>query len=365
MSHDPALHREPDRPDGSRLWLRWLLGPLAAVPVVWLVADLTTNSAEPYAWDETVGRSLPAAGTVHRHRTEGFADTRIGAHGINGTPDVTALPGPAVALWGDSHLEGYALADRAKLAQQLTPLLPAPLASAYAVGLSGSTVAAPYFLIPRYEALGPPVALHVLVVTRLHYVLPGAPGDARFVATPEPAFVHQPRRPKASRQRWVAALHRWRATFVYRTLRAVPRELRFAPGRARTGTEARLAPGPPEERILAAWRLLARELPARASAPVLLAYAPTTPRLVRGEVLFDDPDAAAAAALEEIWTTAGHPFLHLGPGFDRLYRDRGHFPRGFANHLPDSGHLNLHGTRVLAETLASWLEAHPGIAAGP
>ena len=113
------MDREPSR---WRAALPWLLGPVVATALMWSSSWIFLNSAsrdsdEP---DPVLHEHVAREGTVRRCRREGWAETHYGKHGIAGIADVTAVEGPVVLVWGNSFVAGAQVADKAKVAQQLT-----------------------------------------------------------------------------------------------------------------------------------------------------------------------------------------------------------------------------------------------------
>ncbi len=332
----------------SKLAVAWASGLLISLAVANLCALLFADSTEVSVWDSALERSVRRAGQRHHHRTEGWADTRIGRHGVNGIADIRELQGPKVIFWGDSHVEGFPLADEEKLAQQFNRL-PQPAAdrpTAFAVGFSGTTIATAFRLIPFYEKVAPPVRYHFIVITRLRYILPGEESQDPF------ALRVSSKRPSPAQQDVIRLLRTLRMPLPYLLYRqAVGLDLRFHPGM--WSAEAGDAPNrlsPP-----AAWPLLLERLAARTDVPVGFVYCPAIPYLDRGRPVFDDPHRRLIGEFAEACRRHRIPFLNLHQEFSRLYRASGRFPRGFANNNPYRGHLNPEGTRLVAEKVAAFL----------
>ncbi len=345
-----------------RLAVVWGGGLLASVFVTNLICFLFTNSIEPAAWDEAVGLSVRIAGQAHRHRTEGWAETRIGRYGVHGVSDIRDLRGPKIIFWGDSHVEGFPLDDRDKIAQQFNRLTAgeAGRPTAFAVGVSGSTIGTTYRLIPRYEKLASPVSYHFILITRMQFILPddGTREPYALLSQPSPRFNESPpRKPDPRKQALLRELRRFRFPLPYLLYRQVTRtEMRFHPGSISGRSAPREPLDPPAP--VAAWGFLLERLLERTEVPIAFVYCPDTPYLDGGRVNHVDgqrrliDEFAARCRQREI------PFISLHGEFSRLYETSGRFPRGFANNNRHRGHLNPHGLRLVASKVAAFLRSN-------
>ena len=335
-------------------WAGALLISLAAAN---LASYLFADSTEAFVWSPVLEHSFRQPGSVHRHRSEGWADTRIGRFGVNGIADITALSGPKILFWGDSHVEGFPLADDEKLAQQFNRLPGSEAVTAIGVGFSGTTIATAYHLLPAFERLAAPVRAHFVVITRPDYILPDEGAREPYVLRPGPPPRLEARRVAAPDPRRQALID-WSARAglplfyrLYRQARGL--DLRFRPGTATAGAE------PAEERnpeaIDAAWSLLLTRLAERTSLPIVFVYCPRIPYLSSGRTVYEDPHRLLIGRFAERCREHRIPFIHLGDEFSRLHRTTGRFPRGFVNNNPYRGHLNRHGTRLVAERVAAFL----------
>ena len=341
-----------------RLGFIWGGGLLLSLLIVNLLGLLFTDSIEPAVWDEAVGRSVSAAGQTHRHRTEGWAETRIGRYGVHGIADIGQLRGPKIIFWGDSHVEGFPLDDRDKIAQQFNRLTAgAGLPTAFAVGGSGSTVGTAYRLIPHYEKLAPPVIHHFIVITRLQFIMPD--GDLRepyaLRSRPSPSFHRSPPgRPNARNQALLGWLRRHRFPLPYLLYwRASRLETRFHPGTVNRASGPEKTPDLPA--LAAVWEFLFEQLLERTEVPIAFVYCPSIPRLEGGRVSHLDGNLPVIEEFAAGSRRRGIPFINLQQEFSRLYETSGRFPRGFVNNNPHRGHLNPHGTRVVAAKVAAFL----------
>lgn len=106
----------------GRTLLKWLLGLAIATAGAWVWSAPFVRSVVVYVPDEVLGTHVAKSGQVYRFRDEGWADTRFGRHGLVGIDDVAVVPGPKVAIWGDSFVVGYQVADEEKVASRVTEL---------------------------------------------------------------------------------------------------------------------------------------------------------------------------------------------------------------------------------------------------
>ncbi len=338
---------------------RWGGGLLGSVFVVNFLCLLFTNSLEPTVWDEAAGRAVPVAGQIHRHRSEGWAETRIGKYGVHGIADIQELRGPKIIFWGDSHVEGLPLDDQDKIAQQFNRLAATKteFPTAFAVGVGGSTVGTTYRLIPHYERLAPPVVYHFILITRLHFIMPD--DDLRepyaLRSQPSPGF-HQstPQEPNARNQALLGWLRHHRLPLAYRLYWQTTRlKTRFHLGTVNRASGPGKPPDPPS--LAAVWAFLLDRFLERTEVPIAFIYCPSVPRLDRGRVSHLDGNLPLVEEFAAGCRRRGVPFISLHQDFSRLYETSGRFPRGFSNSNPHWGHLNPQGTRLVATKVAAFL----------
>jgi hypothetical protein len=336
---------------------RWLLGLVLATVLAGLLTAPFTDSVMPYVRDPAIGALLPEAGHRHRQRAEGWGDSTFGRFGVSAHPDVTALTGPTVAVWGDSYVEGLQVDDDEKVGAQVSARCPS--VTGVGIGQSGRAAADVVFLLPRYEKHFSP-AVHYVVLPHLSDVLPDG---SRFLDAP-PRLVEVPFTAGSLGLRPV--IEQFRLQLVWRAARTAAngadgdRVLRLVPGPVPVDP-ARLGGSKYDRPVtLPADATLDHLLSALAGAtakPVVLVYTPAVPRIRANAIETVDPDAAAARHVATLAERHGIGFLGLGERFVSTFRAEGSFPRGFHNGVPGGGHWNALGHRLVAAAICDDLAA--------
>lgn len=340
---------------------RWSLGLLLALLVVRMLAPVLVNSISPHEWDPALETSIRRPGTVHRHVTEGWGESVAGAHGVFAVPDISAITGDAVAVWGDSYVEQLGVDDEHKIGPQLTALLARTGARpevAFGIGAGGANMARVAYLIERYEELVPTITAHYIVIGRTHFIRPQDPpqDEHALVSQPAPGFHHAPQHPR--RQGLTALLHDTGFDFLlkmYGRLRKT--SLRFSLGTYQSPDTSSAREPAATEADVAAWRFAIDALRSRSRAPIVFVYCPDLPRIEEAAIVTDDRGAEVVTPFRTACEQQGVPFIHLGQRFIDFHRETGRFPRGFLNGRPAHGHLNADGVRLLAEAIAADREA--------
>lgn len=340
-----------------RVLARWVLAGPAGLLLVAAAGRLTHDSAEPTVWDERVGRMVTLPGLTHRHRSEGWAETRIGRHGVAAIEDLSRIRGEKVVLWGDSHVEGYQVDDEEKMAQRLTRLW-RERHGGHLTGFAvhGTNICELYWYAPAYEALAGDVRLHVLVIHHFDVLSPddGRRDGCKLFGWPEVKFVFDP--PRRERRwyhvPWVRDLVRGTGldASLYLAAEAQKWQWRLRPGVA----SARRPPEPatePDRYWVGSWDAVLAQLRRRVRTPLAIVYVPSIPWLERGLLRRDDPLAAYSRALAAACGRQGVLYADLGPAALALFAERGVFARGFFNTRPDLGHLNRHGHDLVARVV--------------
>lgn len=362
---------------------QWALGLALSLAVAWLAGAVLLDTVQPLRLDAALGRYVAAPGTVLRTRSEGWASSRVGEHGIRGLPAGRLPEGPKVVFWGDSFVEGAQVDDAARMAQRF-----GELATSAGLGLNGRDLngkglagvgvatggdALPDFLLKARAttpALGE-VRLHVFVLPRMADLLPGAfrPGRASFLASPTFHLAPGDERPSRAALALAPAFRRLElagAFAAYERLRALSPRWSVGPP-VTPGTAPAPLSMPLSVPLLmpdtAAMRFLvghalqtARE---NGGGGVLFLHVPSLPRIAAGAVALDDPEAALARAFADVCAGAGAGFLDMGADFQAFFRSTGRFSRGFFNTPPGSGHLNEDGHRLVAQAVVRYIQEHP------
>lgn len=336
---------------------RWLVALTLSLALVGVVSQATTDTLDAKRWDPELEASFPWPGAVHRHRTEGWANTRHRPFGAHGVPDLSLVEGPLVGIWGDSHVEGLCLADEDKIASQVNRRMEGQdenARTAFGVGRGGSSVAEAVHLMPRYEARFPGIRHHYILVCRLAYIeAVRRPGQPHEIVLGEQAHLHHA--PRAPSRPWMQDLvHRseelglgYLARFGHILMKD---GLRFTPGTATQSGAPGRAPLTRAEHEHA-WGHLFDVLRQTVKAPVTFVYCPHVPRILAGRVTLEDRGRSRYAWFRDLARARGFTVLDATRPLLALYRERGAFPRGFTNKWPSAGHLNAGGMGAVAEVI--------------
>ena len=129
---------------------------------------------------------------MHRQRSEGFAESTVGRHGIYGIANVESVPGPKVFIFGDSHVEAWQVGNPKKMHILLNSYLQEkgiPV-TAIAVGRAADTFPHYYFALPEYVRIAGPAIAHYIILSDMIDTFPDNDGyDARYVMQPEPKWL--------------------------------------------------------------------------------------------------------------------------------------------------------------------------------
>ncbi len=353
---------------------RWAIAFLTTWTLVWLSGPLHVDSILVRVFDPDLGVNTLRPGDVVRWRSEGWAETRIGPHGLPGWqprgPGWRSNGiGRRVVIWGDSQVEGVCVPDPIKIHSQAIRIAAdhhSLTLDCLPMGRSGADARDWQDLTAAADALWQP-DLHIWVITDLSDL-------TALSAIEQPAPY---RRWTAGSPAWVklAAAIRAEAAFaVAKRLFYDPdtggrRRLDFSLG-PRTSSVAVLttagegfadvadADGAAIDRddrfasivaqVVAELRSVAGELDGR----LALVYAPSVPYLGAG-VEYVDRDADAFERLRRPLAEAGIAVVDVGDDFNALWDQETTFPRGFHNGMPAAGHLNEAGNRLVARSIVS------------
>lgn len=346
-----------------RVAATWAGGFVVATLLVWPVTGMLLDSECKLAYDAAVGDYVFAAGQQYRQRSEGWASTHIGKHGVLGTDDISAVREPIVAFWGDSYVEALQVDDEQKMTAQFTRLWRAaggPPRRAADIGFSGRGAADYWHFMPVYERIAPAIACHVIVLGQLSDILPdvGEGRSATFVSRPAPAIkpiAHAPRK-----QEIKGLLDEMNLQLAWRLGNDLANcRLRLAMGEVAAGSPpAQAANAEPDAATLAAWSWLLDAFRSRTRLPVLFVYVPTVPCLQDGRVCSVDPQARLLGRFGELCRARGLGFIDMGDDFRRFHAQTGRLPRGFDNTVPGQGHLNADGHRLVAEAVCRTMRSN-------
>ncbi|MGV3486893.1 MAG: hypothetical protein ACO1RT_20930 [Planctomycetaceae bacterium] len=337
-----------------RSWLTGLLGSWALVWIAgpWLVNSILVRSVNP-----ELGAITLREGDLIRWRSEGWASTRVGAHGLPGWKPNDAQM--RLVIWGDSQVEGFCVNDDDKIHGQIVQFTKAKFGRSLdclPIGRSGSDAADWNRLLDNAEKRWHP-AVHVWIVTELSDLLALAEVASTTLAadrwqSPSPTWVV-----------WAKRLHAEAAFQAARNLLLDPttgglRSLRFSPGRVPDRSvdgEPRPAGDEDSQRSLPLVRSRLAQTSRSLNGRLLLVYAPAVPRIMAGKVVAEHPDDPLWDTLESELTADAIAVVDLRQRFIEHWSEQGRFTRGFHNGTPSYGHLNPVGNRLIAEAIGEYL----------
>jgi len=311
------------------------------------------NSILVRVYDQELDTITLREGDLIRWRSEGWADTRIGPHGLPGwaANDATTR----VILWGDSQVEGFCVNDREKLAAQCIQVANQKYQAAIdclPMGRSGSDATDWSRIMERADELWDP-AYHVWVVTELSDLIAitstdqGKPMTGSWAAE-SPAVICLAKKVHAD-----AAFQAARK-FLFDSTTGGLRSLRWAVGPVVKPTEVTNEADPEFiNALLQKTRDRITLINKRFDRRLLLVYAPAVPR-VRGELVLGHPDDEAWNAFVAMASDEIH-IIDLRESFRELWSESGKFARGFHNGSASDGHLNRFGNYLVANAIVDWM----------
>lgn len=350
--------RSLDRPRDcrpQRLPLRgWLFGLVGSWSVVWLLGPLLLDSILVRSFDPDLGVNTLRPGDIVRWRSEGWASTRIGPHGLPGwqpPPAHDHQPITRLAVWGDSQVEGVCVDDSDKIHAQVIRIAAQRDARPWdCLPLGRSAADARHWrqLLNQADALWAP-SRHVWLVTEL--------ADLTIAVTADQPPDHYPASPD-----WVIMARRWRGEAILAASKRILRDPNSGQLRRldfHLGPRPAVAgPSPPTPAILSATADWVAAAAGETGGRLTLIYAPDTPRIGDG-VLMEHPDDGAFDQLAALLDQRQVPLIDLRPTFREHWRRTGRFPRGFHNGLPSFGHLNAEGNQLVAQAIVDAAAPQP------
>jgi hypothetical protein len=324
-----------------RLLVQWIVGVVVGTAAIAVTSPLFVRSYLPLQVDPLRGVWTLPPDSVFRWRSEGYADTAIGAHGMAGRSTATPSGRPSlrVALWGDSQAEGVCVVDYFKIHQQAErrkqSLAVLPLAR------SGEHAAVWLTQIPAVEKSFA-IDVHVMLIVDLPDLLtaPAAP-----LPSPSDDMVQQANAAIAARL----------PAFVIQGARNLLED--GSDGRTRT-LRFSLGPvdsQPPHDSVPAGletadWPAAMQAIRNTTDRPLVILYAPLVPQIVAGRVVTEVPRPQQVAAMRSAAEAAGLVVVDLRESLLDSMR-QGNWPHGFHNGFIGSGHLNADGNRLVARAL--------------
>lgn len=325
--------------------LNWVPGAIVGTLIVAATSPWFVRSYAPLQADELRQTWTLPPGHTYRWRSEGYANTQIGPHGM---PGRTTLPAPGgddvrVALWGDSQAEGVCVHDWQKLFAQ-SESIAADDFVVLPLTRSGEDAADWVTQIPLVEP-SLQIDAHVLLVVELSDLQAAVaaplppPSDTDVaaanaaIAARLPAFVIQ------------AARH-----LLTESDDVTRRRLRFGIGPI---AETPVAVESAAEAI--DWLPPLRALRDSTDRPIVLLYAPKVPQIVEGRIVRTDPDSESFAVMQSKAESIGIVVVDARTELQQS-AESGHWPHGFHNGQIGAGHLNPRGYAVIASLLVDAVE---------
>ncbi|TWT75348.1 hypothetical protein [Allorhodopirellula solitaria] len=325
---------------------RWVLGSISGTLIVWLTSPLFVRSYHSRVVDPATRQWVYPAGTEYRWRSEGYATTVFGQHGMPGRQTLpTTKASRVIALWGDSQAEGVCVADEDKLWRVLQEQLSTDREPVDVLPLARSGADAADWM-RSFEAAETQMGVteHFLLLCELEDLLSitgpildsmpatqTARGDKMLDMVPD--FVLDAAR---------GLLFAGESTEL--------RQLRFGIGPAPSHDKSP-AGSPPQPATFSAADI-ATTLAQSTSKPVTVVYAPRVPAIMGGQVRWEDPQDSDFRSLASELRRNGVRVINCR-GALRISAESGDFPHGFQNGLLGNGHLNPIGYQAIAETAAS------------
>ncbi len=339
--------------------VRWCVGMIVGTIIIAITSPMFVRSYLPRQSNRGVW-TLPAGGD-YRWRSEGYATTAIGPHGMPGKTivrtagDAKPVDGRRVALWGDSQVEGVCVNDDEKIFALVERDRTRPI-DVFPLAQSGDDLG-DWMRQLAWAEQNLSVTHHVFVIVELSDLRAGndvtppvGPSDwSQFAATHLPAFV-------------VASIRN-----LTTTADGNPRRLRFSLGPVtarRSDSPINSSPinsskiKPSRDRspkdLASGWERDLTRLRAMTSMPIAIIHAPKLPEIIGDEIRIDDGDDAAMRSIRPICDMLGIDLVSVRAALIDAGR-RGDWPHGFDNGRIGSGHLNATGNAIVADAVTEWL----------
>jgi hypothetical protein len=273
-----------------------------------------------------------------------------------GIPDITLIPGPKVALWGDSFVEAVQVDDKKKTAQRLTQLFKkhAINTTAFAVGAGGLSVADYFFSIPRFEHEIPHIQAHVIILGSIQDVIPDLETQCHSTLLSQPPRLKENECiPSPTAIQFTPWLYRLSMPFIfdiYRKLSQARSNLRPSTARFAQGSSA-LPVYLVDLTTIDTWRFLIKRLKQVASAPIIFLYSPDVPSLENGHIILTDRNSGAATAFARVCAEENVPFINTTNELTTYFKKTHAMTRGVFNMPPGDGHFNDTGHALVAQAL--------------
>lgn len=332
---------------------RWAAGGVASTLVVWGLSAVFFSGISTYAWDDLLGRYMYAPGQVRRWRSEGWADTHVGRHQfIVGEDNIAESGLPKVVIWGDSHVEALQVPNEYKISSLFNTLSRGEPCWAVSVGGGGRGIGDIFHDIKSYSEVFENIRGNVIVLNGMEDVLPGNasglfcdPLRIRKVVDGAPSWKSLRYGPTFAKLRlaWLYDVYRRSKEHIASWFVSVPDGAWLSKKQDCSSVQI--------------WDYFLQSLQEQHEGFWVFVYCPKAPVLVEGRIVCEDPDSEQKIMFKERCEEYGIAFLDVGEGFNRLYRDKNEFPRGFFNLPPGLGHMNKYGLEVIAKELYDYISS--------
>ena len=317
-----------------------VIGGVIALGVVWLLGAVFLTSPTLNTRDARLVFAPRSPGSWKQERSENWTTNRFCELGfeIHERPKLFS-PKPKIVFYGDSYIEAAMIPGKDRMQNRFRH----DTREALGIGYSGIGAAEYCFLMRRIPAVLENVGWHVVFVGDI-YDFQGV--DPRACSANLPGAL--PTAASSSGDR-VSARYR---LFAFRALMRHWRKTRID---WRGNHWRKKTAAPREEKSdLSAVCLELKSAAEGSGGRLLIVYAPLSPRIHRGQVVFTAPDTAFGRELASCCRKHNIGLIDLGPDFAAYFRRSGKFPRGFFNTPPGEGHLNVAGHAIAAAALSRY-----------
>ncbi|WP_436715584.1 hypothetical protein U8335_24875 [Roseiconus lacunae] len=323
--------------------VRWCAGLLMGTVLVGITSPLMVRSYVPRKFDAERNALVFESGHRYRWRSEGYATTSIGPHGMAGRLSLVrpSAERRVVALWGDSQAEGMCVDDSDKIHSAIEDASLQKIA-VLPFARSGDDCVDWIRQIESIDSGQSAITVDahlILVVEWSDWMIPIE--DPRESVNPlvNQASGHLP-------------------AFLIQAVRNVitdgisneRRSLRFRPGPI--SSDRHLSAPRQTDGVGMIERQFAR-LRLATEKRCVLVNAPMMPAIVGGEVLWADEQERLHELVFQLAIKNGIEVIDLREDFRELVRD-GQWPRGFHNGRFGDGHYNALGNAWIANRVVAW-----------
>ena len=341
----------------------WVIGFMVSLIFIWIVSYFLVDTLNTQDWDAQVNRYVYTPGMIKKNRSEGWATTYVGKHGVNAIPDITQIESLKVAIWGDSYVEAWSVDDKNKMAQVFTQFCSSKGMDnlvGFGVGKSGDDAADYYFGIPKYESTVSSIIAHFIVFDSISDILPDH-DSARCTFKSTPKYNLSELKGNPQYQQIKKKFATYELHFIWNLVRTaiLKLKLRFVPGPVRPSfnvSQSKVQSNETKKNMLDAWSFLLEKFRQQTNHPIVFVYAPNIPKLKNGRIEFSDPDDSMINIFASECLNHDIGFINMADDFSIYHKKTGLFPRGFSNTKPAEGHLNAEGHQLVAKAIFNYVQ---------